>query len=103
MSSAVLHARAALAQRDENQAASCAAELARLGFSVVKVSGRGVSFSGAQELFESVFETEVRVSGTSCQFTGEPVIPRILSGKVESVYFPSPPTFLESSEFEKGP
>ncbi len=97
----VLHARIALSQRDESQAASCAAELARLGFSVVKVSARGVNFSGPQELFESVFETEVRVSNTSCQFAGEPVLPHLLSGKVESVYFPSPPTFFESFEFEK--
>ena len=97
----LLHARIALSQRDENQAALCAAELGRLSFNVVKVSARGVNFSGPQELFESVFATAVSVSDTSCQFAGEPVLANFPSGNVESVYFPSPPTFFNDSEFEK--
>lgn len=89
-----IRARAALPRRDENSAHACAAELARLGFSIVHTGGRGVSFEGPLDLFQSVFNASLQLSERGGSFSSQPHIPELLSGWVESIYFPTPPARL---------
>lgn len=87
-----LHARLALGVRDRGLAEQHAAELTRRGFNVVKAAPRGVSFEGAPELFESTFECAVEIEEAPC-FDQDPKLPQELEENVESIYFPTRPTF----------
>jgi hypothetical protein len=60
---------------------------------VAKVTERGVSFEGSQELFESVFGAQVEIQKQGCHFVTEPRLPKAVH-QLESVYFPSAPTFF---------
>lgn len=92
----VLHARLALSKRDRNLAERYAEELRILGFTVVMVASRGVSFEGAVELFEEIFNCEVRSSENGFQFEGTPKLPSMVEEYVDSIYFPSRPSFFSS-------
>jgi hypothetical protein len=87
-----IQARLALGVRDRALAEQHAAELTRRGFSVVKAAARGVSFEGAPELFQSTFESGVKV-GETPSFEQEPKLPEELREDVDSVYFPTRPIF----------
>ena len=87
-----LHARLALGVRDRDLAEQHAAELVRRGFDVVRTAARGVSFEGDPELFQSTFESEIEAA-ESPRFGREPKLPEELRDSVESVYFPTRPTF----------
>ncbi len=94
MTGAPVQARLALKNRSRDAAGAAAMELGRLGFDVRRVSERGVSFIGSPRLFESVFETKLTVSGSEYSFASDPTLPPGLADEVQSVYFPSKPTFF---------
>ncbi len=87
-----LHARLSLGVRDHGLAEKHAAALSRRGFNVVKAAARGVSFEGTHELFESTFDCKVEAEESPC-FEDEPKLPQALEESVDSVYFPTRPTF----------
>ena len=90
-----IQARLALKNRSRDTAGASATVLGRLGFEVRRVSARGVSFAGPVHLFESVFETKLIVSGSEYNFASDPTLPPGLADDVQSVYFPSKPTFFQ--------
>ena len=92
---AKLHLRLALAIRDKNIAQMHSEELKKLGFAILKVTPRGVSFEGRHELIEKVFNTEIIFSEASIQFKKGPKIPGSISQHVDSIYIPSKPTFFK--------
>ncbi len=89
-----IRARIALKERDLHAAESCASELENFGFDVTSVGDRGISFEGAADTFESVFVSRVIVEDTQPSFATKPVPPARLADLVESVYFPTRPTFF---------
>lgn len=94
MSGITLHARLALGVRDRELAETYAQRLDELGFSIVKVAPRGVTFEGTVELFERTFKAEIRTSTNGAAFEKSPVIPEAIEKHVDSVYFPTKPTFF---------
>jgi len=92
-----LHARLALGTRDRALAERHARQLKDLGFTVVQVASRGVSFEGTITQFESTFESEVEASEEGAQFRQAPTIPEAMEEQVDSVYFPTKPTFFAKS------
>ena len=89
-----LHARLALGVRDRGLAEQHAAELSRRGFNVVKAASRGVSFEGTPELFERTFDCKVEAEAEESPcFEDPPKLPEALEDSVDSVYFPTRPTF----------
>jgi hypothetical protein len=88
-----LRAKVALARRDAEQAARCAATLARLGFRVLQEAPSGVTIEGPASLFEHVFSARITLE-PSARFVDEPSFGALCDVGVESVYFPVPPTFF---------
>ena len=87
-----LHARVALAVRNETAAQACASRLRDQGFQVIHTSPRGVDFEGPVQLFAPAFGAEVEVTASGARFVTPPRVEGI--PEVESVYFPEPPTFF---------
>ena len=94
MTDTILHARLALAVRDRSLAEKYADELGKLGFEIGKVSARGISFEGTIPLFEETFECEIDMSAIGAQFEDSPTLPDALSEHIDSIYFPTKPTFF---------
>ena len=94
MTETILHARLAIAVRDRSLAQKYAVELCKLGFEIGKVSARGISFEGTIPLFEETFECEIDYSAGGAQFEDSPTLPEGLSEHVDSIYFPTKPTFF---------
>jgi hypothetical protein len=90
----MLHAKLALGIRDKSIALRHASRLADLGFQIERVSERGVSFHGPSDLFEQVFHSPVVIRGADARFANEPAIPDEIAEQVDSVYFPTRPTFF---------
>ena len=90
-----IHARLALGIRDRGLAEQYAAALSQRGFKVVKAASRGVSFEGAPELFERTFESKIKVEVEEPpSFVERPKLPAELQKSVDSIYFPTRPTFF---------
>ena len=91
---AILRARLALKVRDQKLAQTHAEVLEQFGFDVTKVSQRGVGFEGQKELFEKVFQCRIAVSHSGVDVRMELQLPEQLRSQVDSVYFPTKPTFF---------
>ncbi len=89
-----LHARLAMKERDLHAAELAASQLEGFGFHVTSVSERGVGFDGSVDVFESIFESKVIVAGARPRFATRPATPVSLADTVESVYFPTRPTYF---------
>lgn len=94
MNDQLLGARLSLSKRDPAAAQAVADKLARLGFANVAPASRGVSFEGSRGDFERVFGTPVIVDDRGVRFAGEPALADQFGSQVESVYFPTKPTFF---------
>ena len=93
-----IRARLALKSRNLLAAQSCAAELEDLGFDVTSVSMRGVGFEGALGDFETVFASRVTLADEQPRFATKPIPPDRIADFVESVYFPTRPSFFGDRE-----
>jgi hypothetical protein len=93
-----IRARLALKSRNLLAAQSCAAELELLGFDVTSVSEHGVGFEGALGDFETVFASSVILAGEQPRFATRPIPPDRIAEFVESVYFPTRPSFFRVRE-----
>ncbi len=93
-----IRARLALKSRNLLTAQSCAAELEDLGFEVTSVSQRGVGFEGALGDFETVFASSVILTDKQPSFAIKPIPPDRIAEFVESVYFPTRPSFFRARE-----
>jgi len=93
-----IRARLALKSRNLLAAQSCAAELEDLGFEVTSVSQRGVGFEGALDDFETVFASGVTLADEQPRFATKPIPPDQIAELVESVYFPTRPSFFRVRE-----
>jgi hypothetical protein len=91
----LLRARLALGVRDRKLAELHANELRILGFAITQISQRGVGFEGAKDLFEEVFKCRIEVLHGNVKIEHELRIPERLSRQVDSIYFPTKPTFFE--------
>ncbi len=87
-------ARLALSVRDQELAQTFADELSGFGFFIKSVTPRGVMFEGRASLFEKYFNVKIEIIGGRASFATPPVFPERLKGTVESVYFPTKPTFF---------
>jgi len=94
MNNTILHARLALATRNRKLAEKHAQELRKLGFTIVKVAPRGVSFEGTINLFEHTFKCKIKTSASGAQFENALAIPKVIEEYVDSIYFPTKPTFF---------
>jgi hypothetical protein len=90
----IVRARLALGKRDRELAEKHAEGLNDLGFTVVKVASRGVSFEGTTDLFERTFQSAVQASEDGAQFQDAPTIPKRIEQDVDSIYFPTRPIFF---------
>ena len=88
-----LTARLALGVRDEARAQAYARKLGELGFEVASYGPRGVNFSGPASLFAKAFG-ELTESPTGIRFVKEPMRPADFAEDVDSIYFPTKPTFF---------
>ena len=93
-----IRARLALKSRNLLAAQSCAAELENLGFNVISVSMHGVGFEGVLSDFETVFASSVILADEQPRFATKPVPPERIAEFVESVYFPTRPSFFRVRE-----
>lgn len=89
-----LQARLALGVRDRKLAEERAGQLIELGFSVIRVGSRGVSFEGSIEQFEQTFSSAIKTTQDHAEFAEVPTLPEDLDKDVDSVYFPTRPIFL---------
>jgi hypothetical protein len=94
MEDMIVYARLALSVRDRNLAEKKAKGLSNLGFKVVRVGSRGVSFEGSVDLFQDTFQSDIETSTGGAHFESVPVIPAEIKEDVDSVYFPTKPTFF---------
>lgn len=94
MEDTIINARLALGVRDRNLAEQKAQGLSDRGFKVLKVGSRGVSFEGSVDLFQNTFQCDIDTSTDSTHFEGTPTIPADIKEDVDSVYFPTQPTFF---------
>lgn len=94
MTNTELLARLALTIRDQAQSQQIADELSEFGFRINSVTPRGVMFSGAAALFEKNFNTKVTVTKAGARFAAPPEFPERFKQMVDSVYFPTKPTFF---------
>lgn len=92
-----LHAKLALSVRNENLAKEYANKLICKGFRIIQIAPRGISFEGPIEMFEKVFNCKIKVLDSSIQFIGKPSFPDEISQGVESIYFPTKPTYFDQS------
>jgi hypothetical protein len=90
-----LRARLSLATSDAAAAKAVADRLAGLGFTNVAAAARGVSFEGARGDFERVFGAAVVVDQRGARFEREPVLTDLFGPGVESMYFPTKPSFFD--------
>jgi hypothetical protein len=94
MGDTIINARLALGVRDRNLAEKKAQGLSNRGFKVLGVGSRGVSFEGSVDLFQDTFQCDIETSTDGAHFEGAPVIPADIGEDVDSVYFPTRPTFF---------
>jgi hypothetical protein len=94
MEDTIIYARLALGVRDRNLAEKKAQGLSDLGFKVIRVGSRGVSFEGSVDLFQDTFQCDIETSTGGAHFEGAPTIPGDIREDVDSVYFPTKPTFF---------
>ena len=94
MKETILQARLALGRRDRELAEKHAEQLRELGFKIVQIASRGVSFEGPIELFEQTFDSPVIDTEHGTTFEKAPSIPKVINEYVDSVYFPTRPTFF---------
>jgi hypothetical protein len=86
-----LTARLALADRNASLAQQMADLLRTQGFQVEQVSPRGVSFTGSEDLFESVFHSRAHESATGFRFETAPQLPEAMAHAGVTVYLPTRP------------
>lgn len=91
----LIQARLAMSVKDIKLAENYANELGNLGFKILKVSPRGISFAGDRHLFEKVFESKIEESTGGMKFVTEPKVPDKIKNHVDSIYFPTRPIFFE--------
>jgi hypothetical protein len=94
MEDTMIYARLALGVRDRDLAEKKAQGLSDLGFKVIRVGSRGVSFEGSVDLFQDTFQCDVETSTGGAHFESTPTIPGDIKEDVDSVYFPTKPTFF---------
>jgi hypothetical protein len=94
MNDTILRARLALGVRDRNLAEEKAQGLSELGFKVLNVGSRGISFEGSVDLFQDTFQSDIKTSTDGAQFESTPTIPKNIEEQVDSVYFPTKPTYF---------
>jgi hypothetical protein len=94
MEDTIINARLALGVRDRDLAEEKAQGLSDLGFKVIRVGSRGVSFEGSVDLFQNTFQCDIDTSTDSAHFESTPIIPTDIGEDVDSVYFPTKPTFF---------
>jgi hypothetical protein len=95
MDKKTIHAKLAMSIKDSGTAENYANELNKLGFKIIKISPRGVSFEGPVQLFETTFKSEIETTADGNNFRTEPVLPETLKTHVDSVYFPTKPIFFK--------
>ena len=93
MTKEILHARLVLLNKNQNTSNICAKILAEFGFTIIKSSPRGIDFEGLLETFKTTFKSDLKTE-PSPYFVSDPVIPEQIKKYVESVYFPTKPTFF---------
>ena len=89
-----LDARLALADRDVRLAQQMADLLREMGFQIEDISPRGVRFAGTGDLFESVFHSRIRATGSGFTFEAAPQLPDALAEAGASVYLPTRPEYF---------
>ena len=94
MEDTIIYARLALGVRDRDLAEKKAQGLSDLGFKVIRVGSRGVSFEGSVDLFQDTFQCDIETSTGGAHFESTPIIPGDIGEDVDSVYFPTKPTFF---------
>jgi hypothetical protein len=91
-----LRARLALETRDEERARKYSEALEALGFAILQVTARGVSFEGETEQFETTFKAKPESKATGYGFSAAPEMPEALRDEGVSLYFPTPPVHFGS-------
>jgi hypothetical protein len=94
MAEKMVQARLSLSIKDRQLSENVAHELDKFGFEILKISPRGISFTGEIRLYEKIFKTRVEETSEGMRFQKEPDIPEGIKKYMDSIYFPTKPIFF---------